>query len=301
MSAIYEKQNEPEMLRLLAAQRQLYDEEKRNMSIWLVVVFITGFLGTGLAGLADRFMPEIVFFSLLVVLLEFAILPRIEQKRALAAKIQEWFDCKLFDLPWNEALTPPPDKQFYQEINSAVARFEKRKNAAQDWESLRNWYTNPFLQTLPEHQARVACQLENVRWDSGQRRAWIQVIVGVVIALIVLILGIGMIMNWQLQDFFGVGMLLSLPLWVLAAEHVRAHRQAAERLDYLKIVGRELCHEAGKTNSDPAELLRRTRELQSEIYHHRKEDVPVFSWFYRIHGQKGASIAITDHVDPCLL
>jgi len=301
MSNIPERLKEPKILRWLAAQRQLYDEEKRAISIWITITLLIALAGTGLAGTLENFTPWFVFLSVLVVVAEIIILPKLEQKRDLAARIQEMIDCELFQLPWNDALAPRPDNDLHHIIDDAVQRFEKRKHLDQEWEELRTWYESPALPDLPLHQARVVCQLENVRWDSRQRRAWMKVVLALGAAVVMAIIGIGLAMNWRFQDFFGIAMLLSLPVLMLMIEHVRAHAKAAERLDYLKIVGRALCHDAGKmTKEQEEEILLRTRELQSEIYHHRKDDVPVFSWFYGIRKSKN-KLASTKDVDPCLL
>lgn len=286
-SDISERQNMPENLRLLAAQRQLYSEEKKRTGIWYVVSLFVAvfFLATSTLSSLKPFEPLLAFLVLVITLVELALLPKLRQPRILAATIQEQFDCEVLDLKWNDALTEKPETKAIEE---AVMRFDKRKNREYEWKRLENWYENPTIQIAPIHIARIACLKENVKWDSGQRLEWVHWVEGTTVLLLVLFVGAGVFQDWRLSQYFSGYLLLLIPPFVAVRDHVVRHLEAIERLNRLRNVIENLHRDALIGTVDIAEITRRTRDLQTEICHHRMEGVPVLDWFYNKLGKKYA-------------
>lgn len=295
-SGIAERQNMPENLRLLAAQRQLYSEEKTRTGIWYVLSLFVAvfFLATSTLSSLKPFEPELAFVVLVVALVELALLPKLRQPRILAATIQEQFDCEVLDLKWNDALTEKPDPKSTEE---AVMRFDKRKNREYEWKRLENWYENPTIQIAPIHIARIACLKENVKWDSGQRLEWVHWVEGITVVFLILFVGVGVLQDWRLTQYFSGYLLLLIPPFVAIRDHVTRHLEAIKRLDRLSVVIEDLHRDALRDTVDPAEITRHTRDLQTEICHHRMEGVPVLDWFYNKLGRKYAPARV-DGVSP---
>jgi len=287
-SGIAERQNASENLRLLAAQRQLYSEEKTRTGIWYLaslLVITVHFAASSVSASVEPYESLIVVSWLLVAMGELGLLPFLRQPRIEAATIQEQFDCEVLDLEWNDALTEKPDPK---NVERAIERFERRKKPNQEWEKLKNWYESPAIQNSPIHVARIACMKENIRWDSGQRREWARWITWITIG-IVIILGIaGIRSDWLLKQYFSGFFLLMIPLFVAVATHVQRHHEAAKRLDRLEGVLEDLHRDSLRENVDIEEITRRTRYLQTEICRHRMEDVPVLDWLYNKLGKKYA-------------
>lgn len=277
MNDIPERQNSPHLLQYLAAQRQLYSENKRWTGVWFIGSVVIAILGAGAVAFTPTVNALIVFAWLLVVLIELLALPLITKKRSQAASIQELFDTELLQLPWNDVLTSKPD---FKVIELAVKRFNKRNNPQEEWESLRNWYETPNLGSYPIHQARILCQMENVKWDARQRRAWARWLMSAVIGFIILLILMGIGLHWELQQLFTGMVLLLIPLLVAAFSHAITHQRAAARLDYLEGFMSKLWEDAQKPDVDVAEITQRSRELQDEIFHHREDNIPVFDWVY---------------------
>ena len=284
-SGIVERQNEPKNLQLLAAQRQLYSEEKIRTGSWYVVSLAIAILATGALTLVKSYEPLITLLVLLVAAGELVLLPRLREPRSIAATIQELFDCQVLDQEWNDALAETPDPKA---VERAVERFDKRKNREQEWKDLDNWYETPAIQTLPILQARIACLKENVRWDSGQRREWVWWVAGIAGGVVVLLAVVGILSDWLLKQYFSGSFLLTVPLIVAVSSHVARHLEAANRLDHLAGVIEDLRRDALREPVDDAKITRRTRYLQTEMCRHRMEDVPVLDWFYRKLGRKYA-------------
>ncbi|VVB69096.1 Uncharacterised protein [uncultured archaeon] len=287
LSGIAERQNAHDNIRLLAAQRQLYSEEKKRTGIWYVLSLFVAvfFLATSTLSSLKPFESSLAFILLVVTLVELALLPQLRQPRIIAAMIQEQFDCEVLDLEWNDALTEKPDPKAIEE---AVGRFDKRKNREHEWKRLENWYENPTIHIAPIHVARIACLKENVRWDSGQRREWVHWVEGITVVLLILFVGAGVLLDWRLTQYFSGYLLLLIPLFVAIRDHVVRHLEAIKRLNRLSSVIENLRRDALRETVDVAEITRRTRYLQTEICHHRMEEVPVLDWFYNKLGKKYA-------------
>ena len=284
---IAERQNAQENLRLLAAQRQLYSKEKKRTGIWYLGSIIIAMVAVATSALAftKPYEPVIIFLWILVATGEYVLLPSLRQPRIEAATIQERFDCNVLDLEWNDALTEEPDLKI---VERAVEQFDRRKNRDQEWKKLENWYESPAIQTEPIHMARIACMKENIRWDSGQRREWARCITGITIGIIIILAVAGIQFDWLLKQYFTGLFLLVIPLLIAVLGHVTRHREAAKRLDHLARVLEDLRRDALREHVDIDEITRRTRYLQTEICHHRMEDVPVIDWFYNKLGKKYA-------------
>jgi hypothetical protein len=276
MNQIPERQNQDQFLQYLAAQRQLYDDEKKWTAIWTLVVTCVAILGTGALAIFMPFTPHITWVTLIVVTGEFSFLPSILKRREEAAKIQELFDCELLELNWNDALDR--DKPKRATILAAVEKFRKRKKP-DEWEKLKNWYT-PTVGNLPLHQARVACQKENIWWDAKQRREYARWVYLATSIFFFLLVTVGIIADWSFKQFFQGPMLLALPVLAMGVKHGYDHQKAADRLDELREYADNLWSDASQATSDPDAITQRSRELQNEIFHHRSENAPVFSWFY---------------------
>jgi hypothetical protein len=279
-SGIAERQNAPENLRLLAAQRQLYSDEKKRTGIWYALYLIVAvfFLATSTLSFLKPFESLLAFVIVVVTLAELTLLPLLRRPRIIAAAIQEQFDCNVLDLEWNDFLSDKPDSKT---IDYAVERFNKRKNPESEWKELEKWYRDPTIYTEPIHVARIACIKENVDWDTGLRREWLHWVVGIVSVFVILFIGIGVLLDWLMKQYFSGYFILLIPPFEAIRDHVTRHLEAIKRLDRLSGVVKELNRDALREMADVAAITQRTRYLQTEICHHRMEDVSVLDLFYK--------------------
>ena len=274
-NGISERQNEQKNLHLLAAQRQLYTEEKQRIYLWYACATIIALLVTGALNAFSRYTALITLFAAIVAMGEIFLLPVIRKRRALAAGIQELFDCEVLQLLWNRALAQPPDPH---EIDWAVERFKRRKNQTAEWDSLRNWYGySPLIKTAALPQARLECQQENLYWDAGLRRFWRGLLWGGLVILLVILLIIGVNAQWSVTQYFNGPMLLFIPIVFGVLKTSVDHHRVMGRLAYLSDVLERLRVDAQKAPGVTKEdaILFPTRELQTEIYRHRCDDSPV--------------------------
>ncbi|MBN1145610.1 MAG: hypothetical protein JXA78_00030 [Anaerolineales bacterium] len=277
MNQIPEKQNQEQYIKYLAAQRQLYTEEKRWIGLWMLFAIIIALLGAGFLPYFTIYAPYLTVVNVLLVFFELAVMPTITKRREQAAKIQELFDCELLEMDWNQTIGRKPKPET---ISSAWDR-HRRQKGEEGIGKLRNWYETPDLGSMPLHQARVACQIENLRWDNWLRREYARWVYAAVFIIIVLLVIIGIPAKWTLWQFLVGPVLLILPVMVMGLKHARHHTKAADRLDDLRECADDLWEDA-KKNSNPSEITARSRQLQDQLYHHRSDNHPVFDWFYNL-------------------
>lgn len=277
MNQIPQRQNQDQFLQYLAAQRQLYDDEKKWMTVWTCVATGLAVLGTGAIAITQPFTPLITWITVIIVIGEFAVVPAIINRRKIAAKIQEIFDCELLEMDWNNVLADPKPEP--ETILAAYQRFRDSRNP-EEWEKLKDWYS-PTVGNLPLAKARIACQKENIWWDSRQRRAYAMWVFLVTAAVAFIVITIGIWTKWTLAQFFQGPLLLTLPALALGLKHGYDHQKSANRLDKLKRVVDDLWKDVSKETVSHDVLAQRTRQLQDEIFRHRSENPPVFSWFYK--------------------
>lgn len=281
MNNIAKEQNKEKYLVYLAAQRQLYSENKTWTTILLVMPFILTILGnlTYFSTTYDFYKPVITLFSIIYAVCGLTVFPILNRRnRHAAAKIQELFDCELLDIPWNGFIGEKPDQRT---IQSAYKRFMKKDPAGID--RLRNWYDGPIPdKSLSTSEARMLCQRQSISWDSEQRRkygVWVMVIVG--FFALVLLIG-GVVLNLSIRNILEEGpILLGVTAIISAIRHGLEHLSAADRLDSLEKGLREIKRTSQNKKNKDEVLLQHSRNIQTEIFHHRSETVPVFDWFYQ--------------------
>lgn len=280
---IAERQNQPKMLDLLAAQRQIYDEEKRcKVGVYLLMVVsslaIIAVIGFGLWPLTD---PEIYILAIIVTIIELVVIHFIGHKRDDAASIQELIDCELLQLEWNDMLVDRPDSLM---IDRAVERFKKRPNHEEAEAKLRKWYNRDFIPDftpdMPLIQARLKCQKSNLWWDKDIRSEWIKVLVAGFAVGVFLSLLLGGYLRWTLIDYFTGPFVLLIPLGIIVLKEILDESKTHKRIDELDRKADYLLQETKHTDIDEADIIEKSRQLQDGIYNHRKTDSTIPNFIY---------------------
>lgn len=279
MNQVAELQDKPDNLQRLAAQRQLYDDAK----CWLAVV-ILGPVALAIVGIwipsfpPGSAIPSVYAFVVMgFSFLEYVLFANfIDKRQEEAALIQELFDCSILELPWNSLLGDKPESR----VVHRAAEQHVRGKTGDGYQSLRRWYEEQTPDpSTPLSLARLQCQGMNIGWDSAQRRAYAFGLLMVMIIVSGLFLTIAMAADLNLRQLV-VGPALVVPtILLVAGKHYREHRKAADNLDRLKGLLAALQAEANASPEAPG-LLIKARDLQTEIFHHRKDGPPVFTWFY---------------------
>lgn len=275
MNTIAQLQNEPRQLQRLAAQRQLYSTAKR---LFAVELLLGGPVAIGWS-LAVVTLPELRGIAALWgALVSFSVLmwltPWQKGLRERAAKIQEAFDCDVLQLPCNDIKTGKCcDPELVKE------QADKYQKVQAGLPPLTNWYA-PVVSELPLEIGRVICQRTNCWWDSQQRRRYATWVITSVIAVTLLMVGLGFIGGLTVEKLFLAILMPLSPVLLLGIRQFAEQTEAANRLDKLRAHAESLWSDSCNGVAR-AKVTNRSRALQDEIFENRKRSPLVFDWIFR--------------------
>jgi len=227
LTSIFERQNSPAKLNLLAAQRHLYTQAK-HLQHWRVV----GTVGVAaIAPLIYYLIPNsraiLAVIGGVWLVVSRVVLEGIEAKRVKqAATIQEQFDVDLLNLRWNQVLVG--DRVSPELISSATANFKG------DREKLKGWYADTG--NIPYPLDVLLCQRANLVWDWRLRRhyAWIVSILTVFLFSSGIILAVAT--NLALLDYLLALLIPSLAALLNGVEAAKEHFKIAEEKERVEKV-----------------------------------------------------------------
>lgn len=263
------RQNEEKAITMLAAQRQLYNDAKRfdaisvMLSVWLPFVM----------ALILLFLPEesnwkSVSYILAIVsmLFSFVVDKRIDDKKKLAAYIQQKFDVYVYNMPWNERIFGK-DKNVNQDIVTYSKHIMENDG---EKKRLHNWYT-PAVDNKELLTGILLCQRENFWWDVGLRKRYRLVSVIMIVLLCSFVLAMGL---WKNES---VAMLLwrlafIVPMLEWLFDTVKTLNKDMERLIELDEI----------VNNDLTKTMDELQDIQRMILEHRKECYAIPNFIYQI-------------------
>ncbi len=268
--SIQERQNQPDSLAKLAAQRSLYQRVKSSRIISLLLTSAVALLGLAASLLDDqhlaRFVPLVV---IMMWALDQEVLKRTQGAlKTEAATIQEDFDCFVLDLPWpaHKLMRRPT----FDRIKQLAGPGGGKPTTTND---LKNWY-NPTA--IPNHPilAKLHCQRMNCWWDLTLRREWIKFL-NVSLAIIVFtLLSLAVATGITVAKFVAMGAsMIRVIAWV--RDECNGQTETIRRIDGLYQYMSDLPE---KESISPGVF----RSIQDEIFEYRRSNPPVPDWFYRL-------------------
>ena len=274
MNKIPETQLEPTQLKRLAAQRQLYTGAKTIQKIQGVL----NILGPPILAVCviHLGMPPVyaVCYGIIVTFLNiFWLTSRQKSLQKKAAGIQELFDCDVLELDWRESVVGP---RLGVETVEKYALKHKRKDP--NYLKLKNWYAKDVGE-LPLHLARVACQRANCAWDTELRGRYAKLIIGILVALGVSTLFLGIKGGFSVEKFILVVAVPLMPAFVLGIRQYKECTESIKRVDKLRKSAVGLWEKALEGIA-PEELTCASRNLQDAIYNHRWKGPLILDSFY---------------------
>ncbi|WP_410651912.1 S-4TM family putative pore-forming effector [Amycolatopsis sp. cmx-4-54] len=266
--SIFDRQNTPRALRLLAAQRRLYSDSKVVHNLRMVAVFG----GAGLTLLATLIFKDariLVGLISATVLLLIGVLGGVLEKRRSqeAATVQEEFDTYVFSLGWNDMLAERPSP-------TLVASAERRSTSS----GLKNWY--PDTKSVPRPLDILICQRSNVGWGASLHRLWATVLSFALAAMIAIVIGLGVLIDASLAETLA-GLIAPIlgPIRELA-EMVRGHadngrNKASLEVKILSSWRKGLDDLNSVTDAD-------CRSVQDRIFMSRQSNLSIPNWINSI-------------------
>jgi hypothetical protein len=274
MNQIPAIQTTEKQMERLRAQHALYSRAKTLLGIHIALSVPFAVLWS----ILGIFFPETKIYAAVwgigVALLDLALFtPQRKTLKSKAAKIQEAFDCDVLGLDWRSIRAGSrPDPEEIVEWSSPRRADPKAK--------VNDWYPAVVGQlSLP--LARAVCQRANCWWDAELRRRYARASIGVVATILGISVITGIIGHFQVEQWILTGVAPLVPVFMLGLRQSIEQRDAADRLDALRRHAEKMWAEilAG-TSGD--KITQESRELQDEIFDHRRRNPLIFDWIYNL-------------------
>ncbi len=282
-----ERQNMPQQLNYLAAQRTLYRKAKQvtAIQIWLSVPIIIVISITSLV-LNDKHISQNIgfqqmdiswvsaFVGVVIALLDVLFLsPFIDKLKEKAAKIQELFDTSVLGLPWNHV---------------AAGGFP-------DYEDVDKYSHPDKLDALPAEAVAIICQRSNLCWDAELREYFSRLMGATAILVVLILVSVGLYQGLTLKTFFLIVMAPALPIIIFSSRQWLENKKAISQLSSLKNLVNESWDSLISKQKGSQELIAHSRSTQDQIFINRKGNPLIFDWLYeknksRQHGSMFYSI-----------
>jgi hypothetical protein len=259
--------------RLLRARHRNYNAAKLTQGILVMLSIILPLVGVLVGPHMPEVRPYIALSALILLLLETALIDRVQKDRLKwGAKLQEQFDTRVFDLPWNRFVTGAPVEP--EDIRSLSA-----KPLSQDRERhFETWY-ELCVGRLPIHLARLVCQRTNISYDARLRRKYGNGLLILTVSFGVVLLFIGVVMGLKFADLIMTLLLPFMPVLTWALKERLQHANTAASLTNLGTEWDKIWVKA-LGGADPVTVTTDSRALQDAIYRHRERSPLVFDWVY---------------------
>lgn len=271
MNNIKVRQDLPENLRLLAAQRVAYARAKKMFSIQIVctVAFalIFNFIRLIPTEKIAIFLPYILTSSSVIAIADVLFFIKVISKmRTNAAKVQELFDCAVFGITWNSINSgATPDKNF---VHENFKRYVKNHEKPID-----NWYDIP-LEGLSQEEAILLCQETNLWYDGNLREAFKKLSIKILLTMIGVSVLLGLITNIGFQLMVAYIVAPLIPAILLTLKIYQENEKSISAINELKS---EVLALKKSTDIPTTAML---RQVQDKIFCSRKDSALVPDWFY---------------------
>lgn len=269
---IVELQNRPENIKMLKAMRHLYSKVG-NLTMYyfifcvfapIVISFTKPFIGSEDYQVLFHSM---VAYNLLSLIAGLWLECKIKKERVLAAKIQQQFDCNVFELQWNKYTFGAQPS--LEDINSNV----KSSND----EDFINWYDRE-VDTVDRMLAVIICQRINLTYDVALRKKFLSYITLVCSIIFVAIMVVAFCENEGLRTTI---VFVAVPLIPIIRWFFSTRKANCDNM--------EKCEKIKKIIDDYLEIYRNNGivfkdidlcEIQNCIYEHRKTTFKIPDFIY---------------------
>lgn len=273
--SIVQRQEMPQNIELLAAQRNIYSRAKNIIGFQMMLSIPIAICAAIVTIVKPELRGYVALWGILVVVFDlFVFTPWVKKLRDNAARIQEVFDTKVLGLDWNEiSVGKRPEPELVHE--------EAKKHGMNENKiaGLRKWYPT-IIDTVPEICGIIISQRSNVWWDARMRRKYA---LSICVILVSIALGLVSYGLYEKKDMFEFLAYIVSPLaatYVLGYRHMMEHVDAADRLDKLKELSEKIWSDA-IADKDTVTLKLKCRTLQDQIFEHRKKNPPIFDFLFR--------------------
>jgi hypothetical protein len=273
MENILTRQNREENINRLCAQKQLYIKAKRIFILQIILavpVTVLLSLTKVILGLFSVDVSSYVLvYGMSLSLMELLLINLvINDLKKTAAKVQESFDCLVYEMEWNNFIVgKKPSKEV---ITRNANEF---KASGGDVSKLADWYPIEFAH-LPLRKSILLCQKTNLNYDISIREAFkkrVLIVAGITLVVLVICTLIG---DLSFQDFITRVVASFLPVFILATKIVIENNKTMKNAEELRAAIETLLEDESSI-TDKA-----LRSVQDKLYLSRKDGALIPEFFY---------------------
>lgn len=262
------RQNEEHSIEMLAAQRQLYSNAKRYdwlstaLSVWIpfgmaiILVFIPE---DSLAGIVSYIV------SITSAVISFIVDGIINNKKELAAAIQQKFDTYIYNMPWDTRIFGKN-----RNLNNEIAVYSSKiLSDEEEKKFLYDWYT-PLVDEKELKEGILSCQRENVWWDVGLRKRFKMGSIMAIIILCIAVFIMGICKNESTVKLLWRFAFVAPMLEWLFSTIKQLNKDINELQELDEII-----------NDDESKSMEDLQDIQKLIFIHRKDCFAIPNFFYK--------------------
>lgn len=290
-------QNQPAHVRLLRARYRILSRVKVAQGVYFWIAAVLPIISISLGYVKLPGQPVVALFALVTTWFDIAYLDPGNKKRIrLTARLQEEFDCKVLELPWNGFVADRyPRAEEYAAFADSQFSMEREKQ-------LLHWYSTD-TRDLSLSQSRFVCQCVNVWYDRKLRDTYartLKVIAASAIALFVIAGMVAGVLDDVSMDKWVLGLLV--PMGPIVVWFTREIRRQSDTVQMLERLASHLETALTKhTEIDDRQDARdEARMFQDAIFNHRATSPLLFDMIYfrqRPQLESGANLYAKDLVD----
>ncbi len=287
MNHYFENQNQPEMIDLQAAQRELYSKVKRYLAYSFVLAVLVPTV-VSVIYLILSFFPGYTFpwlktsltvYGFVMLFINNLSLNHIGSIKRVAARIQEEFDTRLFAMEWNDVVAGKRPS-LNEWVEPADQHLMKNGNV-----SLTNWYLNYSI-PLPSAVMTLLCQSKNLGWDARLKMIISNVLSGILVVNGIVLLVLAIIINPPSANIFSLVALLA-PVYQFYYRYVSENKKSVARADELRQkIESEMDKITESGEFDEGHLKKLSRNIQDQIFIYRSSGNPVPDRVHRYNRMK---------------
>lgn len=265
------EQNSEQGLRLLLAQRRTYTKAK----LWSYAVLALGFVlfvAQFFKGYVSNLGEPLSYLGLLSGLIIW-LFDKTATTKAVekAAKIQEEFDTRVFNLPWNESKVGSkiPKESILEAAGNGKAP-----------DNLRNWYEPDTLSSIQPNIAILLCQRYNASWEFRLKKRFAVLMNCLFWLFIIGILAAGIWLNYSLKEWVLTMLAPAIGLLYKIYDLHDAFKETGKDQEAVFEECEKEIESFKKTKIPPSS--ERLRLIQDKIYKYRNQKSLVPDWLYNL-------------------
>lgn len=269
---IVELQNRPENIKMLKAMRHLYSKVGNlTMSYFIFCVLVPIVISFAKPFISSDdyqvLFHSMIAYNLLSLIVGLWLECKIKKERVLAAKIQQQFDCNVFELQWNKYTfgAQPSLEDIHSNIKSS------------NDEDFINWYDRE-VDTVDRMLAVIICQRINLTYDVALRKKFLSYITFICSIIFIAIMVVAFCKNEGLRTtiVFVVVPLIPIIRWFFSTR--KANSDNMEKCERIKKIIDDYLEEYRNNGIvfNDIDLC----EIQNCIYEHRKTAFKIPDFIY---------------------